>query len=228
VIGGSSVARRFVGGKAQFAFRLGEIDGPRSARSTYRRRSSRIHRRQAFRPPIGNWFVSDKHPIVDLARIDLGRVIADIGVIRRYNPQRHEMEQLSAIVHDDLETLSCVGYKDITHDEFWVRGHMPGMPLMPGVVMCEAAAQLASYYTQKHDLLGTKMVGFGGLEDVRFRAPVIPGDRLVIMVQLLKVRRGRMIECRFQGFVRDTLVVDGIIKGIPLPVDLHNSAPPAE
>ena len=66
---------------------------------------------------------------------------------------------------------------------------MPGLPLMPGVIMCEAAAQLASYYTQKYDLLGSEMVGFGGLEDVRFRDPVIPGDRLYILTKLVKVRR---------------------------------------
>jgi 3-hydroxyacyl-[acyl-carrier-protein] dehydratase len=172
--------------------------------------------------------VNGKDPIVDPTTLDLGRVVADIDEIRRYNPQRHEMEQLSAIVYDDYAKLTCVGYKDVTHDEFWVRGHMPGMPLMPGVIMCEAAAQLASYYTQRYDLLGTKMVGFGGLEDVRFREPVIPGDRLVIMVQALKVRKGRMIVCRFQGYVRETLVVEGIIKGIPLPVDLHSPTPVAE
>jgi 3-hydroxyacyl-[acyl-carrier-protein] dehydratase len=46
----------------------------------------------------------------------------------------------------------------------------------------------------------------------------------VVIVQMTKVSRGRMIVCRFQGFVRETLVVDGFIKGIPLPVDLHNPA----
>jgi 3-hydroxyacyl-[acyl-carrier-protein] dehydratase len=169
--------------------------------------------------------VSAKVPIVDLAEIDFSRVLADAAAIRRFNPQRLEIEQLTAIVYDNIEKNCCVGYKDVTHDEFWVRGHMPGMPLMPGVMMCEAAAQLASYYVQKHDLLGTAMVGFGGMDEVRFRAPVIPGDRLVVIVQLTKVRRGRMIECRFQGWVRDTLVVDGMIIGIPLPVDLHAMPP---
>ena len=162
-----------------------------------------------------------KEPLVDLSKIDFDRPTADIEAIRRYNPQRFEMEQLSAIVYEDPTTNTCVGYKDITHDEFWGRGHMPGMPLMPGVMMCEAAAQLASFVTQKYDLLGTKMVGFGALEEVRFRGPVIPGDRLIVIVQMVKARRGRMIEARFQGFVRDTLVFDGLLKGIPLPVDLH-------
>ena len=160
-----------------------------------------------------------REPIVDLSQIDFSQVVADIEEIRRYNPQRFEMEQLTAVVLEDATNHLCVGYKDITDDEFWVRGHMPGMPLMPGVVMCEAAAQLASYYTQKYDLLGSDMVGFGGLEEVRFRDPVFPGDRLYLATELVKVRRGRMIVCQFQGFVEDRIVVDGVIKGIPLPVD---------
>jgi 3-hydroxyacyl-[acyl-carrier-protein] dehydratase len=93
------------------------------------------------------------------------------------------------------------------------------MPLMPGVMMCEAAAQLSSYYSQKYNLLDAKVVGFGGMEDVRFREPVVPGDRLVIAVERVRVRPRAMIVCRFQGLVRDNIVVDGIIKGVPLPVD---------
>jgi 3-hydroxyacyl-[acyl-carrier-protein] dehydratase len=97
---------------------------------------------------------------------------------------------------------------------------MPGMPLMPGVLMCEAAAQLCSYFAHKHQLLGTsKVVGFGGLEDVRFRDPVRVGDRLIVICQMLKVRPGAIIVCRFQEFVNDTIVAEGRIKGIPLPVD---------
>ena len=116
--------------------------------------------------------------------------------------------------------MICVGYKDVTDQEFWVRGHFPGMPLMPGVLMCEAAAQMCSYYAKRFDLLGgVKVVGFGGLEDVRFRDPVRPGDRLYIVCKMVRVRIGAIIVCRFQGFVRNTLVVEGLIKGIPLPDD---------
>ena len=92
---------------------------------------------------------------------------------------------------------------------------------MPGVIICEVAAQLASYFVQKYDLLGAKVVGFGGLEEVKFRGGVVPGDRLVMVVQLLKVRRGAMIVCRFEGFVKESKVVNGILKGIPLPLDLE-------
>ena len=94
---------------------------------------------------------------------------------------------------------------------------MPGMPLMPGVMMLEGAAQLCSYFTQRHNMLGAAMVGFGGLEDVRFRDPVVPGDRVVFICSLTKVRPGRMIISRFQGVVRGNVVVEGIIKGIPIP-----------
>jgi 3-hydroxyacyl-[acyl-carrier-protein] dehydratase len=148
--------------------------------------------------------------------------VADIEEIRRHNPQRHEMEQLTAIVYEDLDRHVCVGYKDITSKEFWVQGHMPGIPIMPGVIMCEAAAQLASYYTHKHNLMKGAVVGFGGLEEVRFRGVVRPGDRFVIAAELLKVRR-LMLTCEFQCFVREGRVCEGIIKGIPLPEDLVNS-----
>jgi 3-hydroxyacyl-[acyl-carrier-protein] dehydratase len=163
--------------------------------------------------------VAEKDFLVDLSQIDFDKPIATIDDIRKVNPQRFEMEQLTAIVHVDTEVWSCVGYKDVTHDEFWIRGHMPGMPLMPGVVMLEAIAQLCSYVTQKHDLLGAAMVGFGGLEEVRFRDPVLPGDRLILMCLLGKVRRGRMIVCQFQGVVKDRVVIEGVLKGIPIPIE---------
>ena len=129
------------------------------------------------------------------------------------------MEQITGVLYENIDDNVCVGFKDVGRDEFWVRGHMPGMPLMPGVIMLEAAAQLASYFVQKYDLLQTKMVGFGGVEEVRFREPVIPGDRLIIALKMLKARPRRMMICRFEGYVRERLVVDGTLKGIPLPVD---------
>jgi 3-hydroxyacyl-[acyl-carrier-protein] dehydratase len=163
--------------------------------------------------------VGGKDLLVDLSSIDVDHPIADIEAIRKINPQRFEMEQLTAVVHIDESDFTCVGYKDITAEDFWVRGHMPGMPLMPGVMMLEAVAQLCSFVTLRHDLLGSSMVGFGGLEEVRFRDPVVPGDRLFVLCRLEKVRRGRMIVCRFQGVVQDRIVVEGVLKGVPIPVE---------
>lgn len=159
-----------------------------------------------------------KDLIIDFSAYDLDHIVADIDEIRRYNPQRYEMEQLTAIVYDDVETGICVGYKDVTDQEFWCRGHMPGMPLMPGVVMCEAAAQMCSYHSQRHNLLNCEMVGFGGMDDVRFRGTVVPGDRFVVAAQKLQLRPGAMIRCRFQGYVREQVVCEGQIRGIPIPV----------
>ncbi len=157
--------------------------------------------------------------IVDLALLDLDNPIADIEDIRKLNPQRFEMEHLTGILYEDTERSVCAGYKDVTEDEFWVRGHMPGMPIMPGVIQLEAVAQLSSYFTQRHDLLGAAMVGFGGLDEARFRGVVTPGDKLILLIELKKASRGRMIVAKFQGVVDGKLVVDGILRGIPIPID---------
>jgi 3-hydroxyacyl-[acyl-carrier-protein] dehydratase len=166
-----------------------------------------------------------KELILDFSAYDVNQVVADTEEIRRYNPQRFEMEQLTAICYENTESKTCVGYKDVGPNDFWVRGHMPGMPLMPGVIMCEAAAQLASYYSHKYKLM-EGVIGFGGLENVRFRGVVRPGDRFVIVSRLLKLRRSIMT-CEFQCFVGENLVCEGELKGISLPVNQLTSNPPA-
>jgi 3-hydroxyacyl-[acyl-carrier-protein] dehydratase len=158
--------------------------------------------------------------LIDPSAIDYDNIVADIEEIRKYIPQRDAMEHLTAVVVDDIENDMCVGYKDLTEEEFWCGGHMPGMPLMPGVIMCEAAAQLSSFHVQKHNRMETDMLGFGGLDEVRFRGAVIPGDRLVIALKTVRIRPRRMSICRFQGFVGESKVVEGKIIGIPLPVDV--------
>jgi 3-hydroxyacyl-[acyl-carrier-protein] dehydratase len=151
----------------------------------------------------------------DPARLDLTRILANQDAIRQINPQRYEMEQLTAIVHIDPEQHLIAGYRDVQADEFWVRGHMPGYPLMPGVLMCEAAAQLCSYYIATHGLMSGDFIGFGGLENVRFRSPVRVGDRLILIAKATKLHRRQTI-FNVQGFVGSTMVFHADVLGVPL------------
>lgn len=153
--------------------------------------------------------------LIDPATIDTSRVLADQEGIRQINLQRFEMEQLTAIVSVDRDQHLIVGYKDVRPDEFWVRGHMPDYPLMPGVLMCEAAAQLCSYYCQLISLIDDGFIGFGGMEDVRFRGQVRPGDRLVMIAKASRVHR-RQTVFETQGFVDSNMVYHGRIIGVPL------------
>jgi 3-hydroxyacyl-[acyl-carrier-protein] dehydratase len=151
----------------------------------------------------------------DPAQVDFSQVQADREAIRKVNPQRFEMEQLDAVVLMDPRAHLIIGYKDVRADEFWVRGHMPGYPLLPGVLMCEAAAQLASYYSTIQNLVYGDFLGFGGMENVRFRGQVRPGDRLVLVGKGLKIHR-RQIIFNVQGFVGTLMVFHGDIIGMSL------------
>jgi 3-hydroxyacyl-[acyl-carrier-protein] dehydratase len=129
-------------------------------------------------------------------------------------PQRYEMQQLDGILMFDPDNGVAVGYKDITEKEFWINGHIPGRPLMPGVMMCEAAAQLCSFYFKKcSPEVGDSFLGFGGMDKVRFRGTVVPGDRFIIVVKNITLdRRLKIFDA--QGLVCDKLVFEARITGI--------------
>src|SRR5437660_1708465 len=151
----------------------------------------------------------------DPAALDLNHVVADQEAIRKVNLQRFEMEHLTAIVYLDEKQQIIAGYKDVRADEFWVRGHMPDYPLLPGVLMCEAAAQLCAYYTFTHGLLQGDFIGFGGLENVRFRGTVHPGDRLVLIGKATRLHRRQTI-FNVPGFVGTTMVFHADVIGVPM------------
>lgn len=153
-------------------------------------------------------------PLYDLNALDFSNPIYNIEEIRAVNPQRFEMEQLTAILYVDRQQHLIVGYKEVTDQEFWVRGHMPGFPLMPGVVQCECAAQLGGFYARKYDLIGGDYLGFGGMDEVRFRKPIFPNKRLILMAKVTRVMARRLAQFNFQGFVDGELMFEGQMLGV--------------
>jgi 3-hydroxyacyl-[acyl-carrier-protein] dehydratase len=124
---------------------------------------------------------------------------------------------LDGIVFIDRSEHLIVGYKDCRHDEFWVPGHMPGFPILPGVLMCEGAAQLASYYTKTHGILGEDdLLGLGAIDEARFRAPLFPGDRLILVGKGIRVDR-RRTEFEVQGYVGAKRAFNLVVVGVPIP-----------
>jgi 3-hydroxyacyl-[acyl-carrier-protein] dehydratase len=153
---------------------------------------------------------------IDLSAFDYANPPIGIEQIRDVNPHRFEFEMLTGIVHIDPEKHQIVGFKDLTANDFWVRGHMPGVPLFPGVLMCEAAAQLCGYYyvTQKVGDPGN-LLGLGGIDETRFVRTVQPGERLVLVGTGVKVHR-RMTKFRVVGFVGGEKVFETLVTGVPL------------
>jgi 3-hydroxyacyl-[acyl-carrier-protein] dehydratase len=152
--------------------------------------------------------------LFDWSGIDLDRVLYDQEVVRQINPQRGDMEMLNAIVHANPDDGSIIGYKDCRENEFWVPGHIPGRPLFPGVLMIEAAAQVASFFTRKF-LIPEGFIGFGSADGVKFRGQVVPGDRLYIVIQH-RWHRHRRIHCSSQGWVKGNLVFEAEVTGVQL------------
>lgn len=146
--------------------------------------------------------------------------------IRAVNQQRHEMEQLSGIVYLNTEELELVAFKNVTPDEFWVRGHMPGFPLMPGVLICEAAAQAAGFYARKYNVLQAgDFIGFGGMDEVRFRAPIFPPCRLILGLKSKRIKPKVLAEFNFQAIVDGVLVANGSIIGVPITKPIAGPTP---
>ena len=152
---------------------------------------------------------------VDPLSLDLTQRVADQDAIHAANPHRHEMVMLTAITHLDPSRHFIVGFKDLREDEFWVRGHMPGFPLMPGVLMCEAAAQLSGYYGTSQGITQGRLMGLGGIEMAKFKRMVRPGDRLVLVGHGLKVDR-RLMRFHVRGYVGGELAFETVVTGVPL------------
>jgi len=153
--------------------------------------------------------------LVDLDKLNTDRVLYDRSFIYSRLPQREEFSILDGVVFLDREAGLCVAYHDCRVDAWWVRGHIPGRPILPGVLQLEAAAQLIAFATRYVDGLDM-FVAFGGVEVCRFREAVVPPARLWLISRITENRTRRVVG-EAQGVVDGRLVFHATITGLAMP-----------
>ncbi|MEN6412078.1 MAG: 3-hydroxyacyl-ACP dehydratase FabZ [Veillonellales bacterium] len=127
--------------------------------------------------------------------------------IQKIIPHRYPMLLVDRIV--ELEPMKrAVGIKNVTINEQFFQGHFPGKPIMPGVLILEAMAQVGGVAMLQPEENRGKVAVFAGIDRVKFRKPVVPGDQLRLVAELLKVR-GSMGKLWAQAYVDEQLVAEG-------------------
>jgi 3-hydroxyacyl-[acyl-carrier-protein] dehydratase len=108
-------------------------------------------------------------------------------------PHRWPFLLVDRIVEYDPEAKRIVGIKGVTASEWFFQGHFPGLPVMPGVLQVEALAQTMAVYVAKQEGFGDRIGLFAGIDEVRFKRVVAPGDllRLEVTMEKLGSRMGR-------------------------------------
>jgi 3-hydroxyacyl-[acyl-carrier-protein] dehydratase len=152
--------------------------------------------------------------LFDLAGVDLNRTILSREQIYELLPHRFEFMLLSGVCYLDRQNLRAVAFADIRADAWWVRGHVPGRPLLPGVVMLEMAAQTAAV-TAKSLAEHQGFLGYGGVEDCKFREVVTPPARLYILCTGKDYRPRRIIS-QTQGVCDGKMVFEAQITGVTI------------
>jgi 3-hydroxyacyl-[acyl-carrier-protein] dehydratase len=134
-------------------------------------------------------------------------MLLDVNEIQRIIPHRYPFLLVDAVL--ELEPgKRIVGIKNVTINEPFFAGHFPGAPVMPGVLIIEAMAQVGAILVLK-DLPDRekKLLYFAGIDQVRFRQPVVPGNQLKLIVEILKLRL-RYGKLKGEAYVGDTLVAE--------------------
>lgn len=133
--------------------------------------------------------------------------IMDIKEVMKYLPHRYPFLLIDKVV--DLKAgESITAVKNVTMNEDFFQGHFPGHPVMPGVLIIEAMAQAAallSYKTEGTQPNGNVVTYFIGIDKARFRAPVFPGDQLILKANLIR-RSSRLWKYETQALVDDKIV----------------------
>ena len=126
-----------------------------------------------------------RFPMPDNAVAGTGATYLDINRIKQVLPHRYPFLLVDRILAIDSEKR-IVGLKNLTVNEEFFNGHFPTSPVMPGVLQLEAMAQVAGVLMlQKSENVG-KMAYFMSMDNVKFRRTVIPGDQLILDVEVLK------------------------------------------
>ncbi|MBC7771594.1 MAG: beta-hydroxyacyl-ACP dehydratase [Pyrinomonadaceae bacterium] len=150
--------------------------------------------------------------LFDLGGIDLNARLLSKPDLERWNPHRGAMALLDHVVWRTPDFTRGVGLKLVKDDEFWVPGHFPDKALMPGVLMIETGAQLASYLYNSR-FTKPKLPVFIRIEEASFRSPVVPGDELFILCRDLKFAAKRFIS-DIQGIVNGKIAFEARITGM--------------
>ena len=133
----------------------------------------------------------------------------DIERIMTLLPHRYPFLLIDRVLH--LEPGKRItALKNVTMNEHFFQGHFPAKPIMPGVLIVEAMAQaggLLALSSQENVTPGT-IIYFTGIDKVRFRKPVIPGDQIVFNVEILKMR-SKVAKMTAKAFVADALAAEG-------------------
>jgi 3-hydroxyacyl-[acyl-carrier-protein] dehydratase len=152
--------------------------------------------------------------LIDLAEVDLERVELTREQIYKHLPHRFEFELLDGVCLVDGPGQRIVSYADISPDAWWVRGHVPGRPLLPGVMTLEMAAQTSAVLAkQLND--DDSFIGFGGVEGCKFRETVTPPARLYLLCVGIEYRSRRIVSAT-QGVSDGRLVFEAKITGLTI------------
>lgn len=151
---------------------------------------------------------------MDVSQVDLSRVEMDREAIAGVLPHRDPIALLDAVHNVDLEKSLLVASMAIHDDMFWVPGHFPGNPVLPGVVLVEASAQASSImYKLLMPEVADRLMVFGGVDHVRFRGIVRPGDLVLVVAKEVTANK-RMSRSHTQAFVNGKIVYEGEVLGI--------------
>ena len=131
-----------------------------------------------------------------------------IQEIQELLPHRYPFSLVDRII-DYIPAKKAVGIKNVTINEPFFSGHIPSLPIMPGVLILESIAQVGGVVLTLLPGMKGVFFAFAGIDKVRFRRPVIPGDQLIITVELLTLKRNRIAKMKGEGTVDGELAVQG-------------------